>query len=112
MTESKFEIFKSDLNNEYYFRLKAVNNEIILSSEAYTTKQNAQKGINSVKENAQNGSNFENMISNNSQFYFVLKAKNHEIIGTSEMYTTESAREVGIKSVKKNAQKAKIIDLT
>jgi len=46
----KFEIF-TDKGDEYRFRLKASNGEIILSSESYTTKENCLKAIDSVKYN-------------------------------------------------------------
>lgn len=49
--EAKFEIFK-DVDDKYRFRLKAENGEIISVSEAYETKQGAEKGIESVKNNA------------------------------------------------------------
>jgi len=39
----------------------------------------------------------------NGQFYFILKAGNGETILSSEMYTSKSARDNGIESVKKNA---------
>lgn len=39
----------------------------------------------------------------NGEFYFILKAGNGEPILSSEMYTTRSARDNGIESVKKNA---------
>ena len=45
----KFEIFLAK-NNEFYFRLKAGNGEIILGSEGYTTKANCTNGIESVKK--------------------------------------------------------------
>lgn len=48
---AQFEIYK-DKAGEYRFRLKASNGEIIAVSEGYTTKQNAQKGVESVKNNA------------------------------------------------------------
>lgn len=38
-----------------------------------------------------------------SQFMFNLKAGNHEVILTSERYTTKAGAEAGIESVKKNA---------
>lgn len=47
----KFEIFKGN-DGKYYFRLKAVNGEIIAHSEGYSTKQGANDGIASVKKNA------------------------------------------------------------
>jgi uncharacterized protein YegP (UPF0339 family) len=43
---------------------------------------------------------------------FNLKAANHEVIGTSETYTTEAAREAGIASVKANAPTATVDDQT
>ena len=42
----------------------------------------------------------------NDQFYFVLTAKNGQIIAQSEMYTTKDAAENGIRSVKENAPTA------
>ncbi len=44
--------------------------------------------------------------------YFVLKAANGEPIGTSEIYSSESAAKNGVESVKKNAPVAKIEDQT
>ena len=49
---SKFEIFKNK-KNEYQFRLKAGNGEIIATSEGYTSKAGCKNGIDSVKKNAQ-----------------------------------------------------------
>ena len=45
-------------------------------------------------------------------FHFSLKAGNGEVIGTSEIYTTEKACLNGIESVKKNAAKATVEDQT
>ena len=39
-THPKFQVFKG-IDNQFYFRLKAQNGEIILASEAYTAKQSA-----------------------------------------------------------------------
>ena len=48
---AKFEIYK-DVGGQFRFRLRAANNEIIATSEAYTTKSACKNGIESVKENA------------------------------------------------------------
>ncbi|AFH95635.1 TPA: YegP family protein [Providencia stuartii] len=45
-------------------------------------------------------------------YYFVLKAANHEIIASSEMYSTKQAALKGIASVQKNAATDEIKDLT
>ncbi|TQS88623.1 DUF1508 domain-containing protein [Arthrobacter sp. TS-15] len=47
----KFEVYK-DKSGGYRFRLKAGNGETIASSESYTTKAAALKGVDSVKSNA------------------------------------------------------------
>ena len=51
MPEPVFEITK-DTAGKFRFRLKAANEEIIATSEAYNTKQSCEKGIAAVKENA------------------------------------------------------------
>ena len=43
---------------------------------------------------------------------FDLKAANGETVATSEVYETEAACRKGIESVRKNAEKAKLKDLT
>jgi uncharacterized protein YegP (UPF0339 family) len=47
----KFELFE-DKSGEWRWNLKAKNGEIIATSEGYSSKQAAQKGITSVKRNA------------------------------------------------------------
>lgn len=51
-------------------------------------------------------------ISKNGQYYFVLKAKNPEVILTSELYKTKFFCNKGIESVIKNAKVACIVDTT
>lgn len=107
----KFELYKST-NGQFRFRLKAGNGEIILSSEGYVSKAGAENGIQSVKTNAPNDARYERKIASNKQPYFVLKAANGEPLGTSETYSSNSAMETGIASVKNNAPTSPIIDLT
>jgi len=109
----KFEIFKSRANQNYYFRLKAPNGEIILGSEGYTTKANCNNGISSVKTNAPSDSNYDRLTANNGQYYFNLRsAHNGQVIGTSEMYVSTQGRDNGVESVKRNAPIANVVDLT
>lgn len=107
----KFELKKSS-NGQYHFKLKAANGEPILSSEMYQSKSGAENGIKSVKENAPYDSRYERKTSTSGQPYFVLKAANYEVIGTSEMYSSIAARDNGIESVKLNAPNAEVVDLT
>lgn len=107
----KFVITKRT-NGEFQFNLKADNSQTILSSEGYSSKANCLNGIDSVKKHSQSDSNFEKKTSSNGKYYFNLKASNGQVIGTSEMYETESGRDNGIASVKKNAPDATIDDQT
>ncbi len=47
----KYEIY-TDKANEFRFRLKARNGEIIATGEGYKTKASCLKGIESIKKNA------------------------------------------------------------
>jgi uncharacterized protein YegP (UPF0339 family) len=103
---------KPAAKGQFMFNLKAANGEIILTSESYKEKDSALNGIESVKKNSPADKQFERKKSTASQPYFVLKAKNHEVIGRSEMYSSDSAMEKGIESVKKNGPVATLKDIT
>lgn len=107
----KFELYK-DKAGEFRFRLKAGNGEIILASEGYKQKASAKNGIESVRKNAANDARFERRETKGGAPRFNLKASNGQVIGTSESYSSDSARENGIKSVMKNAPDAKLDDQT
>ncbi len=107
-----FEIFQSDKNKKFYFNLKAKNGQIILSSQAYESKAGANNGISSVKENADDESKYERKTASNGKFHFNLKSGNGQIIGSSQMYSSEAGMENGIDSVKTNSNGANIKDLT
>ena len=107
----KFEIYK-DKKGEFRFRLKSGNGEIILASEGYKARSGAKNGIESVKNNAIELKRFVTKKSKNGKHMFNLRAGNSQIIGTSEMYNSASSCSNGIKSVKTNAPKAKVEDLT
>lgn len=107
----KFELKKSK-SGQYMFNLIAANGQVILTSELYKAKSGAENGIESVRKNAGNDANYERKTSSKNEPYFVLKAANKEIIGTSEMYSSAASMENGIASVKTNAPGAKVEDLT
>ena len=107
----KFVIRKST-NSQFYFNLHAVNKEIILTSEMYTTKQNCEKGIASVKTHAPYDKYYNKKTAVNGQQFFTLVASNGEDIGKSEMYNSSQARDNGIEAVKRDAPKAETEDLS
>ena len=105
------------------FDLKATNGQVILTSEVYTTEAACRKGIESIMKNApvanvenQTEEGYEVMTHPKFEMYqdkageyrFRLKARNGEIIGTSEGYTAKAGCINGIESVKKNAADAEV----
>jgi len=106
----KFELKKTEAG-KYRFNLKAGNGEIILSSESYESKSGAENGIESVKKNAPDDVRYDRKTSSGGQPYFVLKAGNGEAIGRSETYSSTSAMENGINSVKSNAPGATVVEV-
>lgn len=95
---------------QFRFVLKAGNHETLLTSERYLARAGALAGIASVKANASSDHRYERKLARDGRPMFNLKAANGECIGTSETYSSTSAREVGIASVKANAPAAAIDD--
>ena len=96
-----FELGKSS-DGQFRFVLKAGNAETILTSELYKGKSSAENGVASIQANCADDARYERKSSSNGKFFFNLKAANHQIIGTSQMYASEASRENGIASVKTN----------
>lgn len=111
MSIPRFELFKSSLNANFYFHLKAANEKITLASEGYVNKQSCLHGIESVRLNAPYDERYERRQHNDS-YTFRLKAGNGQIIGRSESYTSAFSRDQGIESVKRDAPNAPVIDRT
>ena len=99
------------------FDLKATNGEVIASSEVYTTERTCLKGVQSVINNCVGEiedqtvegysvlkhPKFEVYTDKAGEFRFRLKAKNGQVIATSEGYKKKTSCLNGIESIKKNA---------
>lgn len=105
------------------FELLAGNGESIAASEVYTSRALCLRGIESVRkcaaagklhdltqlgEKAPTNPKFELYQDKRGDFRFRLKARNGEVIASSESYTTKPACLTGIESVIKNAPGAEI----
>lgn len=106
----KYQITRTS-NSQFRWTLKASNGEKLMTSETYTTKQNCMDGIESSKVCVGNG-NFSKRTSVAGNPYFNQIANNFQVLGTSEMYSSTAARDLGIESVKRNAPTAIIEDLS
>ncbi|WP_332750846.1 YegP family protein [Hydrogenophaga sp.] len=96
-----YEMKKNDMG-QYSFVLKAANGEVVLRSELYESRAAADNGIASVQKNSPVESAYTHSDASDGRFYFNLKAANHQIIGTSQMYKTAAARRAGMESVRTN----------
>ena len=88
--------------SQFMFNLKADNHQTILTSERYESKQNAQRGIESVRVNCRDDARYTRKSSKASEPYFTLTSTNGQTIGLSEMYSSTAAMENGIESCKRN----------
>lgn len=106
-------IIKKSTNDQFYFNLWSKDENIVLKSEMYTSKQNCKNGIESIKNNASPDKNYDRKTSDNSKYFFVLKSQNNgQIIGTSNMYSNSSDRDSAIERVKIDAPIAETEDLS
>ena len=107
----KFEL-KQAKNGTYMFNLKATNGQIILTGEMYKEKSEAENAIAATRENAARDASFETRTNSRGEPYFVLNAADGTKLGHSEYYSSKTAMDNGIASVKKNAPDAKVEDTT
>ncbi len=113
-------VYKQTKSGKFNFNLKAGNGEVIATSELYNAEASCLNGIESVKKNcvgeiedqtvenyaAVKNPKFEVYADKAGEFRFRLKARNGEVIATSEGYKTKASCLNGIASVKKNAPDA------
>ena len=107
------------------FDLHASNGQVIATSEVYTTMAACKNGVESVQKNAPiakledqtvegfetvTNPKFEMYTDKAGEFRFRLKARNGEIIATSEGYKAKASCENGIESVRKNAPEAEVVE--
>ena len=104
-----YEISKND-KDQYSFVLKAANAQVILRSEQYESKSSATNGIASVQKNAPIDDRYELKTATDGSPFFNLRAGNNQVIGTSQMYSSESSRATGIASVKTNGPSTEVRD--
>ena len=102
-------VIKKHGTTQFMFNLMSGSN-IILTSEAYKDKSGCKTGIASVQINSQFDGSYRRKTSIAKEPYFTLVAGNGETIGTSEMYSTELARELGISGAKSNGRTNEIED--
>ena len=93
MTAARAQVSASDVG--FHFNIHAANGETLLTSESYTTEAAALNGAFSVVDNGTNAALYEVRQSQSGSYYFVLKATNGQVIGTSQQYSSKYNAERG-----------------
>lgn len=99
-------------DRQYFWTLQANNNQTLLTSETYTSESAAKNGVEAAKRNSPFESRYHKGTASNGQYYFTLRAENYETLGTSETYTTSSARDNGIEATRSVGPTAPVAILT
>lgn len=112
----KFVVFTSE--NGMRFHLRAGNGETIATSEVYTTMASCRSGMESIrkcapkakledllteKKTAVSNPKFQIFLDKGGAYRFRLRARNGQVIASSQPYTSRDACLTGIDSVRVNA---------
>jgi uncharacterized protein len=84
----------------FRFNLHAQNGEVVLSSESYTTASAAWNGAFAIQDAAALEASFTVKTATDGRYYFTLTAQNGQVVGVSQLYTSRTAAQTGITSVK------------
>ena len=95
--------------NQFRFNIFASNGQVVLSSESYTTEAAAWNGAFAVQDAAVTAANFKVLTAADGRFYFTLTAENGQVVGISQMYTTQASAQAGIKSATSTLAKLDIL---
>ncbi len=92
---SHFEIWK-DTAGSFHFHLLAGNKQILVTSQAYSSRTAALGGVLSVLDNGGLAGHYQVQLASNGRPYFNLVAANKDVIATSETYSTRQAAQKGV----------------
>ncbi len=91
---------KKDKNNTYCFSLKTISGSTLLTSVSFSNKEEIKKTFLDFNPIAQHENIFERKTNHNGEFLFNLKDRKGNIIGSSQLYSSEAGMENGIKNTK------------
>ncbi len=91
-------------DGQYYFNLFDGHCNFLFQSEGYKSKRGKNVGLNAVRKCSQFPENYVKKTAQDGRFYFVLRARNNEVLGTSKMCDTAEERDECITSTMKRAK--------
>lgn len=96
---------------ERYFFIFSIDDKVVISSEAYHSRQNALYGLDATRRYIEAG-RIKERIANNGSPYFVIVAPNGEILAQSELFRSNRAMERAREAVAQFAPKAPTVIIT
>lgn len=103
----KFWIFND--SGYYFFQLITNEDRILVSSEGYLSKTDCNLAIELFKENSIHERNYLKAIASNDGFYFFMESSRGELIGVSEIYSTNNEMDKIISLIKECAKNADLL---
>jgi len=104
-TVGRFDVF-TGTDGRYYFHLLASNGQQVLHSQSYSSSSAATGGIASVRSNVADNARVEARQSSDSQWYFVVKGGNGQVVAVSELYVSRSNADRALAAVRTTVRNA------
>jgi hypothetical protein len=105
----QFEIINGK-NSLFQWRLLGPDGAIVLTSQGFSSKDDAIVAVRTVKENVQFGERYE-MRAENGKCRFNLKSAGHQVVATSDLFEKEEDREKAI-TIVRSSHEAAVMDKT
>lgn len=105
----KFEVFPED--DQFKYRLKANNGEILVCSYGYSTRDGAHAGIDTLKKNLESGVVMYITDKNGRSQWRLSTSNDSRIVALGETYSSMSSAQSAFASTQKFGKTEKIIDL-
>lgn len=105
----KFEIFPED--DQFKYRLKANNGEILVVSYGYSTRDGAHAGIDTLKKNLEEGMVAYTTDKNGHSQWRLSTSNDSRIVALGETYSSLASAQSAFASTQKFGKATKIIDL-
>lgn len=97
-----------DKRGSYRFRLMNANGQVVLSSDAYRSKQSCIRAIGRVRDYAMHDTQFERRMTEGGRFKFSIKAKNNHVIAQSPAFQDPAQRDSAIATVRRKAPEVEV----
>lgn len=103
-------IIEQKSEGEFVAKLSAINKEVMLTSEIYTTEKGARAGIETLCKNVAETGKFEIYKDKNKNYYYKLKNQNGRLLCVGEIYKSKDQCLKAVESVKRIVQNAVVVE--